>query len=217
MALLHKLGCPSTLPASLWEHAASGRTPPRWTHGAAGWREAGALGDYLGAAVTLHPPLLPAGEWEVVDHRWSSTSAASGTQHVPQDDPAVLGGCEPYCTEPCSALNGASLVEECGACKGRSFACRPGAEGFTSMETTREDRGATRRSDRCDEMPHALRWLLGRLLSPDPALRGPPGRLLVALEKLHLLERGARACPSCASCVGLLLLRIATCALAEVV
>jgi hypothetical protein len=43
---------------------------------------------------------------------------------------SVAAVCEPWCTEPCTALNGDNLQAECGDCS-QEWACNPGAVGFT--------------------------------------------------------------------------------------
>jgi hypothetical protein len=208
MALLHKLDCPRSMVTELWEHAASGRTPPRWVHDAHGWAEAADLGDYLGAHVPLFPPLLPSGRWEVVDHLWALTPSPSDAPTLAAAHPAVPGArCEGYCVEACAQLNG-DVVAECGACDGPAYACRRGADGFplrfpnsddelTEVVATREARLAARDQDpdRCHGLPHSLRWLLGRLLAADPAMRGPPAALLSGLERLERLGGTASPVP----------------------
>ena len=193
MALVHKLDCPPTMIQELWEHAASGRTPPRWAHAAEGWVEAADIGDYLGAYVPLFPPLLPPeATWQVENHLWTSTGLLSS----PISPTAVLRNahsllCKPYCVEPCAKLNG-DVAMECGACDGPAYACRRGAAGFpAAAEPTSKDESADepRALDRCHGIPHSLRWLLGRLLAADPAVRGPPAALLAGLERLERVGR----------------------------
>lgn len=188
MALLQKLDCPRTTVQRLWEHAASGRTAPRWAHdgadAAAGWAEACDLGDYLGPSVPLQESMLPPGEWANADHRWARQPAA--TTDVLQPDASGL--CEPYCAEPCAALNG-DVARECGGC-GASYACRPGGTGFPGAVVGAAAAASVATRGRCMDLPHSLRWLLGRLTAADPAMRGPPAALLAAFERLVRLEAG---------------------------
>ena len=134
------------------------------------------------------------GVWENVNHRWKiiekvkDTAAASPRRKPSQAKSRV--SCEPYCTEPCANLNG-DVAVECGTCVGEEFLCHPGGDGFPSEHTEGElplAGAVQRKADICHGVPHALRWLLGRLLSPEPALRGPPALLLAALERLRRLD-----------------------------
>ena len=126
---------------------------------------------------------------------WQRAEAAA-TPRAAVGDPHVPGaGCAPYCTERCGDLNG-DVAAECGACAGPGYACRPGSGGFPHLatrqvvESERAVAAEPQQADRCHIGSHALRWLLGRLLAADPAMRGPPALLLTAVQRLESLEAG---------------------------
>ena len=47
--------------------------------------------------------------------------------------PCMYSSCEPWCTSPCSSLNG-QVSAECGTCTS-AYECRPGAAGFVEAIT----------------------------------------------------------------------------------